>query len=81
MLVVETIGKIRRLHFAEGLGIKAIIRKRGLSRNPVRKVIRSGATEHTYQRNIHTLFFRIVAAFTLSRTYNREAFSTDSVWL
>jgi transposase len=50
MLIVETIAKIRRLHFSEGLGIKAISRKLGLSRNTVRKVIRSGATEHIYER-------------------------------
>ncbi|SDP34802.1 hypothetical protein SAMN05660330_04346, partial [Desulforhopalus singaporensis] len=52
MLIVETIAKIRRLHFSEGLGIKTISRKLGLSRNTVRKVIRSGATEHTYERKL-----------------------------
>lgn len=50
MLVVETIAKIRRYHFVKGLGIKAISRKLGISRNTVRKVIRSGATEHSYKR-------------------------------
>ena len=50
MLVVETIAKIRRYHFVEGLGIKAISRKLNLSRNTVRSVIRSGETEHKYQR-------------------------------
>ncbi len=50
MLVVETIAKIRRYHFVEGKGIKEISRALGLARNTVRKVIRSGATEHQYIR-------------------------------
>jgi len=50
MLIVETIAKIRRLHFVDGLGIKTISRKLGLSRNTIRKVIRSDSTEHTYNR-------------------------------
>ena len=50
MLVVETIAKIRRYHFVEGKGIKEISRALGLARNTVRKVIRSGATEHEYIR-------------------------------
>ena len=50
MLVVETVAKVRRLHFVQGLGIKAICRELGLSRKVVRKVLRSGATEFRYQR-------------------------------
>ncbi len=50
MLLVETIAKIRRLHFRDGVGIKEISRKLGLARNTVRKVIRSEATAHTYER-------------------------------
>ena len=50
MLVVETIAKIRRYHFVEGRSIKEISRLLHLSRNTVRKVIRSGATEHQYER-------------------------------
>jgi len=50
MLVVETIAKVRRAHFVEGKSIKQICREQRLSRNPVRKVIRSGATEFTYDR-------------------------------
>ena len=50
MLVVETIAKTRRYHFVKGLGIKEISRKHGISRNTVRKVIRSGATEHCYRQ-------------------------------
>jgi transposase len=50
MLVVETIGKIRRLHEIEGLPIKAICRRLGVSRKVVRKVLRTGATEFRYER-------------------------------
>lgn len=50
MLIVETIAKIRRLHFVEGKKIKQICRELRLSRNTVRDAIRSGATEHRYTR-------------------------------
>ncbi len=50
MLVVETIAKIRRLHFGQGRPIKTICRELGVSRKVVRKVIRSGATEFHYER-------------------------------
>ena len=52
MLVVETIAKIRRYHFVKGLGIKTISRQLRISKNTVRKVIRSGATEYFYKRTI-----------------------------
>ena len=55
MLIVETIAKIRRYHFVDGEGIKAIGRKLSLSKNTVRKVIRSGATSHEYQREIQPM--------------------------
>ena len=42
MLTVESIGKIRRDHFRDGKSIKAIARARGVSRNTVRTVLRSG---------------------------------------
>jgi transposase len=47
---VETIAKIRRLHFVQGQPIKSICRDLGLSRKVVRKVLRSGATEFRYER-------------------------------
>jgi transposase len=50
MLVVETIAKIRRAYFQQGKAIKAICRELCVSRKVVRKVIRSNATEFTYQR-------------------------------
>jgi transposase len=55
MLIVETIAKIRRYHFVEGKGIKQICRELRLSRNTVRSVIRSGATEHSYTREKQAL--------------------------
>lgn len=47
---METIVKIRRLHYSEGETIKGISRKLGLSRNTVRKVLRSGETKFVYER-------------------------------
>jgi transposase len=52
MLVVETIGRIRREHFAKGKTIKEIARELKLSRNTVRKVLRSGATSFEYMRTV-----------------------------
>jgi len=51
MLVVETIAKIRRAHFIQGKSIKQICRELRVSRNAVRKVKRSGATEFSYDRS------------------------------
>ncbi len=50
MLVVETVARIRREHLVGGKGIKTIARELGLSRNTVRKVIRSGQTSFVYER-------------------------------
>jgi transposase len=50
MLVVETIGKIRRAYFIQKKPIKVICREYRLSRKVVRKVIRSEATEFHYER-------------------------------
>ncbi|MET3299196.1 transposase [Bradyrhizobium diazoefficiens] len=55
MLVVETIGKIRRAYFVDGRPIKAICRELGVSRKVVRKVIRSQATEFRYERETQPL--------------------------
>lgn len=50
MLIVETIAKIRRYYFVEGRKIKQISRNLNISKNTVRKVIRSGKTRHEYSR-------------------------------
>jgi transposase len=55
MLVVETIAKIRRAHFAQGKTIKAICRELKVSRKVVRKVLRSGATAFEYERTVQPL--------------------------
>jgi transposase len=52
MLVVETIGRIRREHFIHGKSIKEIARDLRLSRNTVRKVLRSDATSFFYERRV-----------------------------
>ncbi len=52
MLVVETVGRIRREHLVKGKSIKEIARDLKISRNTVRKVLRSGATSFDYEREI-----------------------------
>ena len=52
MLVVETVARIRREHFAKGKTIREIARDLGVSRNTVRKVLRSGETSFEYERTI-----------------------------
>ena len=52
MLIVETIGRIRREHFVKGKPIKQIARELKLSRNTVRKVLRSQETSFAYEREI-----------------------------
>jgi transposase len=50
MLIVETIGRIRRDHYVKGKAIKEIARDLKISRNTVRKVLRSNATSFEYER-------------------------------
>jgi transposase len=52
MLIVETIGRIRREHFVKGKSIKEIARDLKISRNTVRRVLRSGETSFSYEREI-----------------------------
>jgi transposase len=52
MLIVETIGRIRREHFRQGKSIKEIARDLKISRNTVRKVLRSGETAFSYEREV-----------------------------
>jgi transposase len=52
MLVVETVARIRREHFVKGKTIKEIARDLGVSRNTVRKVLRSGETSFEDERNV-----------------------------
>src|SRR6202142_2226195 len=52
MLTVETIGRIRREHFIKGKTIREISRDLKVSRNTVRKVLRSGETSFEYDREV-----------------------------
>jgi predicted transcriptional regulator len=52
MLTVETIGRIRREHFLKGKAIKEIVRDLKVSRNTVRKILRSGETAFAYGRRV-----------------------------
>jgi transposase len=52
MLTVETIGRIRREYFLKGKTIKEIARDLKVSRNTVRKVLRSGETSFEYEREV-----------------------------
>jgi DNA-binding transcriptional regulator LsrR (DeoR family) len=52
MLVVETIARIQREHFTKGKKIKEIARELKVSRNTVRKVLRSGETSFEYEREV-----------------------------
>ena len=49
---METIGRIRREHFLKGKAIKEIARDLKVSRNTVRRVLRSGETSFEYEREI-----------------------------
>src|ERR1700681_3993925 len=52
MLIVETIGRIRREHLVKGKSIKEIARDLKVSRNTVRKVLRSGETSFWYELEV-----------------------------
>ena len=42
MIAVDQIGQIRRAYFEQGVTIKQIVRDQGVSRDVVRRVVRSG---------------------------------------
>jgi len=52
---VDTISRIRREYFVRGRSIKEIVRDLHVSRNTVRKVLRSGVTEFRYERGRQAL--------------------------
>lgn len=47
---VDMIARVRRKFFARGRTIKEIVRELRISRNAVRKILRSGEAEFTYER-------------------------------
>ena len=52
MFGVDKIALIRRAHFGDGKKIKEIVRELAVSRKVVRKVVRSGATDFAYTRQV-----------------------------
>jgi transposase len=52
MVTVDKIALIRRAYFGDGKTIKEIVRELAVSRKVVRKVVRSGATEFVYRRQV-----------------------------
>jgi transposase len=52
---VDTIARIRREFFVRGKSIKEIVREQHVSRNTVRKIVRSGASAFTYEREVQPL--------------------------
>src|ERR1700687_7045 len=52
MLIVETIGRIRRAHLWSGKSIRQIARDLKISRNTVRRILRSGETSFSYEREV-----------------------------
>jgi hypothetical protein len=61
MLTVETIRKIRLAIHRDGKTIRETVRDLGVSRNTVRKVIRSQQTAFTYRRSTQPR--RVIGAF------------------
>jgi AraC-like DNA-binding protein len=58
MLIVETIGRIRREHLVKGKSIKEIARDLKISRNTVRRILRSGETSFSVSGALTPLFNR-----------------------
>jgi len=52
MVIVETIARVRREHFVRGKTIKEIARDLKISRNTVRKILRSEETSFSYDREV-----------------------------
>jgi transposase len=55
MKSVDTIARVRREHFIRHRSIREISRDLNVSRNTVRKILRSGATEFHYEREVQPL--------------------------
>ena len=49
---VDTIARVRREFYVRGRSIKEICRELHVSRNTVRKILRSGETEFVYERSV-----------------------------
>lgn len=55
MKSVDTIARVRREHYIRHRSIREISRDLNVSRNTVRKILRSGATEFQYEREVQPL--------------------------
>ena len=81
MLVVDTIARIRREHFVKGKTIKEIARDLGVSRNTVRRVLRSGAalsvTSGVNFTENHRFEIRCFLAITATPSLHVEVLSPD----
>ena len=55
MKCVDTIARVRRAYFVQGKSIKQIERELHVARNTVRKIIRSGETRFSYERETQPL--------------------------
>jgi transposase len=55
MKSLDTIARVRREHFIRHRSIREISRELNVSRNTVRKILRSGATEFQYEREVQPL--------------------------
>jgi orotate phosphoribosyltransferase-like protein len=49
---VDTIARVRREYLVRGRSIREIARELHISRNTVRKILRSGDTEFVYERTV-----------------------------
>lgn len=48
---VDTIARVRRAFYVQGWSLKKIVRELHVSRNTVRKILRSDETDFTYKRD------------------------------
>jgi transposase len=66
MIIMETIAKIRRMYHINGKGFKTIARELKLSKNTVKKIIRSNVTVLHYQREQQS--YRVLEKYITSLT-------------
>jgi transposase len=74
MLIMETIAKVRRLYYVEGKGFKTIARTLQLSKNTVKKIIRTDETASHYQRQQqgHRVLGSYIESLTEKLTQDRK---------
>lgn len=52
MITLVMLAKIRRMHLRDGLSLREIAKRTGLSRNTIRRWLRSGQSEPVYPRRV-----------------------------